>query len=127
MTATDIGRRHSAIAARAAADKKATDVVILDVSDILAVAETFVIASATNARQVRTIAEEVEEHLKIEADVAPRQIEGLSDASWVLLDYGDVIVHVFLAATRAYYDLDRLWADAPRIDWDDESEAAAGP
>ena len=64
---------------------------------------------------MRTIVDEVELALKLEDDEAgPRSVEGLDDATWVLMDYGDVIVHVFLAETRAYYDLDRLWADAPR-------------
>jgi ribosome-associated protein len=127
VTATAEGRERSIVAARAASDKKAANTVILDVSDILAVAETFVITSGSNVRQVRTVAEEIEEQLKLQFDSPPRQVEGLSDASWVLLDYGDIVVHVFLAETRAYYDLDRLWADAPRIEWDDPAQAAATP
>jgi len=118
--------RCSEIAAQAAADKKGDDVVIIDVSDIISVAETFVIASASNVRLVRTIAEEIETQLKAQAGVAPMQIEGLNDARWVLLDYGDVVVHVFLAETRAFYDLDRLWNDAPRVPWHEPGEVVSG-
>ena len=66
---------------------------------------------------MRTIVDEVELALKLADDEGPRSVEGLDDATWVLMDYGDVIVHVFLAETRAYYDLDRLWADAPAVEW----------
>ena len=109
---TDINRLTT-LAAQAAAAKKAEDIVILDVGDILAVTERFVICSGTNVRQVRTIVDEVMKQLRDEAGCKPRSIEGLDDASWVLLDYGDFVVHVFLSETRAYYDLERLWADAP--------------
>ena len=125
MTAHPESQRRSEFAARAAADKKGADTVILDVSDIISVAETFIITSGANPRQVRTIAEEIEAQLKAHCDTAPAQVEGLSDASWVLLDYGDIVVHVFLAQTRAYYDLDRLWSDAPHLPWSASGEAAA--
>ena len=105
------------VAARAADDKNATDVVVLDVGDIIGITEAFVLASATNTRQVRTICEEVEFALKVEDELAPRSIEGMRDASWVLMDYGELVVHVFLLETRAFYDLERLWSDAPRVDW----------
>jgi ribosome-associated protein len=116
--------QRAVIAARAAADKKAEDTLALEVGDIIGIAEVFVITSGTNTRQVRTICDEVEEALKREDGVAPRSVEGLSDASWVLLDYGDLIVHVFLAETREYYALERLWTDAPRIAWEPTSSAA---
>jgi ribosome-associated protein len=92
--------------------------VILDVGDILGIAEAFVITSAPNTRQVRTIIEEVEKQLREKADARPRSVEGLDDASWVLLDYGDVVVHVFLTETREFYGLERLWADAARVPWE---------
>ena len=114
LNATDL----AIAAARAAADKLGTEVVILDVGDIIGITEAFVIASATNTRQVRTICDEVEFALKVEADLAPRSTEGLADASWVLVDYGVIVVHVFLKETREFYDLERLWSDAPRIDWE---------
>jgi ribosome-associated protein len=116
-------RRRATVAARAAAEKQGGEIVVLDVGDIISITEAFVIASANNTRQVRTIVEEIELALKIEDDVSPRAIEGLDDASWVLMDYGDVIVHVFLVDTRRFYDLDRLWADAPRLEWEPELQA----
>ena len=76
------------------------------------------LVSATNTRQVRTIVDEVQRALRDLDGSKPIGVEGLSDATWVLLDYGDIVVHVFLEATREYYDLDRLWADAARVDVD---------
>ena len=105
--------RRAAIAARAADSKSGTEIVVLDVGDIISITERFVLVSATNTRQVRTIVDEVEQAMKAADGEGPRAVEGLDDASWVLMDFGDVIVHVFLAETRAFYDLDRLWADAP--------------
>lgn len=107
------------MAARAADDKGGAEIVVLDVGDIISITERFVLVSASNTRQVRTIVDEVEAALKAADGEGPRAVEGLDDASWVLMDFGDVIVHVFLAETRAYYDLDRLWADAPAEAWDD--------
>jgi ribosome-associated protein len=77
-----------------------------------------VITSASNTRQVRTIVDEIEKAMKEHASSPPTSVEGLDDATWVLLDYGDVVVHVFLDETRAYYELERLWTDAPQIDWE---------
>lgn len=111
--------QRAQIAARAADDKKADDIVILDVGDIIGIVDVFVITSAPNTRQVRTIVEEVEKQLHADAGVKPRSVEGLDDMAWVLLDYGDLVVHVFLAETREFYGLERLWADAGRIERDD--------
>ena len=113
--------RRAVIAARAAADKKGQDVLVLDVGDIIGIAEVFVITSASNTRQVRTICDEVELALKEEDGTAPIRIEGLDAASWVLIDYGDLVVHVFLEETREYYGLERLWGDAPHIEWEPAS------
>ena len=104
------------VAVVAAAEKKGLDLAILDVGDVLSIIDLFVLASASNARQVRTIVEEVEKALTEHDGSKPTSVEGLADASWVLLDYGDIVVHVFLDETRAYYDLDRLWGDVPRLD-----------
>ena len=109
--------RRAGIAAHAADDKKGDDIRVLDVGEILSIAEVFVFVSASNTRLVRTIVDEIELALKIADDEGPRSVEGLADATWVLMDYGDVIVHVFLSETRAFYDLDRLWADAPVVEW----------
>jgi ribosome-associated protein len=115
---------QAVVAARAADDKKAERIVVLDVGDIIAITDAFVIASGTNVRQVRAICDEVELAIEVEAGRKPRAVEGLHDASWVLLDYGDLIVHVFLNETREFYDLERLWTDAPRIAWEPDSRAA---
>lgn len=104
-------------AAVAADDKLGRNVVILEVGPLMAVCEYFVIASGTNARQVRTLAEEVEERVDAVGGPKPLRIEGLRDCQWVLLDYGSFVVHVFDEATRAFYDLERLWADVPRLPW----------
>jgi ribosome-associated protein len=115
--ATSDAHRRAGIAAHAADDKKGEEIVVLDVGEIMSITEAFVFVSAPNTRLVRTIVEEIELALKIADDEGPRSVEGLDDATWVLMDYGDVIVHVFLSETRAFYDLDRLWADAPTVEW----------
>ena len=104
------------IAVAAAAEKKGSDLAILDVGDVLSIIDVFVLVSASNVRQVRTIVEEVEQAIALHDGSKPTSVEGLGDASWVLLDYGDMVVHVFLDETRAYYDLDRLWGDVPRLE-----------
>jgi len=112
-------------AARAAAAKLGTDTVVLDVHEVLAITDAFVITSGRNRRQVLTIAEEVEAQVKAAEGPAPLRVEGLTDAQWVLLDYGDFVVHVFLDEVRRYYDLERLWGDSPSIEWDEVVPAAA--
>ncbi len=106
------------IAASAAAaaidDKKGLGVVLLDVSGLLVITDVFVIASGASRRHVKALAEDVEEGLK-EVDRRPLRREGLADGTWVLLDYGDIVVHVFDEETRSFYDLERLWGDAPRL------------
>jgi ribosome-associated protein len=107
------------IAARAADDKKGENVVVLDVGEIIGIVDAFVITHASNTRLVRTIVDEVKRQLQEQAGVKPRSVEGLDDCTWVLLDYGDLVVHVFLGETREFYGLERLWADAPRVVWSD--------
>lgn len=87
---------------------------MLDVSGLIVLTDVFIIASGTSRRHVITLAEETEMTLK-QYDRRPLRREGMEDGTWVLLDYGDVVVHVFDEETRAYYDLERLWADAPRL------------
>lgn len=113
--------RWAVEAARAADDKKAVETLVLAVGEVLAITEHFVITHGTNPRQVRTIAEAVEEHLTGLGGPKPRRIEGLDDLTWVLLDYGDFVVHVFNEESRKYYELERLWADVPKIDWAEAS------
>lgn len=93
---------------------------MLDVSELLVVTDLFVIATGTSRRHVLTLAEEAEAKLKV-IDRRPLRREGFDDGQWVLLDYGDVVVHVFDEATRDFYDLERLWGDAPRLQTADAS------
>jgi ribosome-associated protein len=103
------------LAVRCAADKKATDMVVLDLRQIASFAEYFVIGSGANQRQVQAISDEIEEQLKKQLSSRPVRIEGYSSAEWVLLDYGDFIVHIFNNESREFYDLARLWRDAGRV------------
>jgi len=119
-------RRWCVLAAKAADDKKGEATVILEVGRVLAIADAFVITSGANPRQVRTIVEAVEEKVKQDGGPSPLRIEGLDDARWVLMDYGDFVVHVFLQEVREFYDLERLWADAPVWNWLDDERVATG-
>ena len=112
MTATEASRELAEIAANAAADKLATDIVLIDVSDRLAITDIFVIATGNNERQVEAIVDEVEEKLR-HAGAKPVRREGRRDGRWVLLDYLDVVVHVQHAEERVFYALERLWKDCP--------------
>lgn len=114
MTATDSARDHAMIAASAAADKLATDILILDVSDRLPLADCFVLVSGSNERQVGAIVDEVLARLAA-VDCKPLRREGERDGRWVLLDFGEIVVHVQHAEERVFYALDRLWGDCPRI------------
>lgn len=125
LSGPDSPTARARVAAEAASAKVGRDIVILDVAPIISIIDRFVLVSASNVRQVRTIVDEVEKAFRAHDQSLPLGVEGLEDASWVLLDYGDVVVHVFLDETRAYYDLDRLWADATRIPFED-SRLAAG-
>ena len=120
-TTADQVREWARTAARAASAKGGEDTVIIEVGLVLAITDAFVITSGRNGRQVKTIAEEVEAKLKVEGGIKPSRVEGLGDSQWILLDYGDLVVHVFLDETREYYDLERLWSDAPRVAWEDEA------
>jgi ribosome-associated protein len=105
------------VAARAADAKSGRDTVILAMGELLGVTDAFVVTSGRNARQVRTIVDAVEREVKMTGGRSPDRVEGLSDAFWVLMDYGDFLVHVFLDEARAFYDLEHLWSGAPRIPW----------
>lgn len=105
------------IAAQVADSKKAQDIVILNVGPVLAITDLFVVATGTSDRHVRTVAEEIEDKLKHLYSRVPLRVEGINDARWILLDYGDFIVHVFLEEARNYYDLERLWSDVGTISW----------
>jgi ribosome-associated protein len=100
------------MAAGAAADKRAHEVVVLDLQGLSSVADFFLVCSGASTPQVDTIADAIRETLKA-AGIRLRHREGTAASGWLLLDYGDVVVHVFLADTRAFYALERLWGDAP--------------
>ena len=101
-------------AARAAIDKKAIDVVVLDVQGLSSVADYFLVCSGRSTPHVKSISDAIREELKEEGS-RPLHAEGQADSGWLLLDYGDVLMHVFLEDTRAYYALERLWGDAPLL------------
>lgn len=103
------------VAAAAADEKLGRDTVLLDMEELLGVVDAFVVTSGRNVRQVRTMVEEVERRVKELDGRSPIRVEGLADASWVLMDYGDFVVHVFLDDVRAFYDLEHLWSAAPRV------------
>lgn len=105
------------IAAAAADRMKATDIVAFDVTEPIAITDAMFIATAANERQVLAVAEEVEKDLYLKAgNLQPRSREGLEEARWVLLDYGDFVIHIMHEEDRAFYDLERLWKDCPQID-----------
>ena len=104
------------VAADAADDKLGQDTVVLDVGDVLAITDFFVVTHGSNDRQVKAIADEVERVLRERFGIKPVRTEGLDDLRWVLVDYGPIVVHVFDDETRRFYELERLWRDVPRLD-----------
>ncbi len=104
-------------AARAADEKLGQATVVLAMGDLLGVTDAFVITQGRNSRQVRTLVDEIERRVKETSGRSPRAVEGLRDLRWVLMDYGDFLVHIFHEETRPYYDLEHLWGDAPRVEW----------
>ena len=125
MTATDHAIELVQVAAAAAADKLAQQVIAFDVSEQLAITDAFVLASAPNERQVQAIVDEVEERLR-EHGVKPVRREGVAEARWVLLDFVDVVVHVQHNEERGFYGLERLWKDCPRVEFAEAQVTAAG-
>ncbi len=115
MTASTEALQTAIAAAEAASDKLATDIVAIDVSDQLVITDVFVIASAGNERQVKAVVDAVEERLHHRGS-KPIRREGLKEGHWVLLDFGDVVVHVQLAEDRVHYAIERLWKDCPFLD-----------
>lgn len=109
--------RLAVVAARAADDKQATDIVILDVAEAIGICDHFVVASAANERQVKAVVEAVEAAVREQLGEDPIAEEGKGARRWVLLDYGDVVVHVFHAEERAFYRLERLYGDVTTTEW----------
>lgn len=106
------------VAAAAADEKLGNETVVLAMEEALGVVDAFVVTSGRNVRQVRTLVDEVEKQVRDRLSRKPVSVEGLRDATWVLMDYGDVVVHVFLEEVRAFYDLEHLWLTAPRVRWE---------
>jgi ribosome-associated protein len=104
-------------AARAADEKKGRNILVLEVGKVLGIADLFVVLDAPNRRLVRTLVDEIEQAIRRATGRSPRRVEGLREQQWVLLDYGDVVVHVFLDEIRRFYEIERLYRDAPVVDW----------
>lgn len=117
-------RDYARLAAEAASEKKAEDIVAIDVGELLVVTDYFVICTGRNDRQVRTIAEEVEFKLK-QAGLPAIGVEGAEEGTWVLIDFVDVVVHVFQPEERDFYRLEKLWGDAPRLGLPEEVTGSA--
>jgi ribosome-associated protein len=113
-------------AAKAASNKKAQDILVLDMRDVLVLTDYFIICSGKTDRQVGSIREAVEESLAA-MGVKPARREGEQHKRWVLLDYLDIVVHIFRQEEREYYEIERLWKDAPLVEWEKEPEEASTP
>jgi ribosome-associated protein len=124
VTATPRAVELATAAASAASDKLATDIAVLDVSQPLVITDVFVIVSAANDRQVRAVVDAIEERLR-ELGAKPLRREGHQEGRWVLLDFGDIVVHVQHAEEREFYRLERLWKDCPQIAFDEPAAASA--
>jgi ribosome-associated protein len=109
--------------AAAADDKKAVDIIALGVGEVSSIADYFLICEGQNQRQTQTIAEAIEERLEA-MKIRPRHIEGRSAGSWILMDYGDIIAHIFISQSREFYDLERLWGDCQKLTLGDLVEEA---
>jgi ribosome-associated protein len=115
VTASERSVQLVQVAAEAATEKLADDILAYDVSDQLVITDAFVLCSASNDRQVRAIVDEIEERMRAEVDAKPVRREGEREGRWVLLDYVDIVVHVQHEEDRTFYALERLWKDCPRI------------
>lgn len=111
------------LAVAAALDKKATNLDVLEVGALTSIADYFILCSATNERQAQAIADSVVDRLKEEMGVRPLLVEGATPGRWVLIDFGDFIVHIFTEEVRRFYGLERLWGDAPNVTADMTGEA----
>ncbi len=114
------------VAARAADDKKAEHTLVLFVGDVLQVTDYFVIASAGNRRLVKAVVDAVDDGVREKLGRSPLRSEGMGEQQWVLLDYGDVVVHVFAEEIRMYYEIERLYRDVPKIEWAEIDDATDG-
>jgi len=104
-------------AARSADEKQGRNIVVLDVGDVLAITDFFVVIDAPNRRLVRTLVDEIEQSVRAVSGRSPVRLEGLKEQQWVLIDYGDIVVHVFLDEVRRFYEIERLYRDVGKVDW----------
>ncbi len=126
VTATDRSIELINAAAQAAADRLAHDIIAYDVSDVLSITDAFLLASAPNDRQVKSIVDEIEERLQKELGAKPVRREGDRDARWILLDYVDIVIHVQHSEERVFYALERLWKDCPELDLPEDAVKTRG-
>jgi len=124
QTAAEAALELAKVAARAADAKKAEHTLVLAVGDVLAITDYFVIASAGNRRLVKAVVDAVEDAVREQLGRTPLRSEGASEQQWVLVDYGDVVVHIFAEEIRMYYEIERLYRDVPKIEWADTDGAA---
>lgn len=108
-------KKMTTLAIKALEDKKGNDIRVIDIQDVSIIADYFIIASGSNRNQVQTMADNVEEVLG-RAGYEPRQLEGYGTATWILMDYNDIIVHIFSEEDRLFYDLERIWRDGKNVD-----------
>ncbi|MEI8240983.1 MAG: ribosome silencing factor [Actinomycetota bacterium] len=118
-SAAESARELACLAARVADDKKADHTTVLAVGEVLAITDYFVITSASNRRLVKAIVDAVEDEVRATLGRSPIRMEGVSEQQWVLIDYGDVVVHVFAEDIRMYYEIERLYRDVPKVTWAD--------
>jgi len=117
MTVDLSSKDLAVLVARTADDKKATDTLIIEVGPILAITEYFVITSASNRRLVRSLTDDLEFKVREETGRSPLRVEGAREQQWVLIDYGDIVVHIFSDETRSFYEIERLYRDATFVEW----------
>jgi ribosome-associated protein len=108
-------------AARRADEKQGRNIIVLDVRSVLGITDYFVVVDAPNRRLVRTLVDEVEQGVRDSTGRSPLRVEGEREQQWVLVDYGDVVVHLFLDEVRRFYEIERLYRDVPAIEWSDEA------
>ena len=109
--------KAACLCAKAAEDTRGKDTLVLDLSEVTPIADYFVITTGASGRQMNAVAEEVDRVMRASGGSRPRGVEGQRDSSWILHDFGDIVLHVFNPEARKLYDLEHLWADAPRVDW----------
>ncbi|CAB4362293.1 MAG: ribosome silencing factor [Actinobacteria bacterium] len=116
-TGAQLALELAKVAAKAADDKKADHTLVLEVGEVLSITDYFVITSANNRRMVKSVVDAVEDAVREQLGRTPLRSEGVGEQQWVLIDYGDVVVHVFAEEMRMYYEIERLYRDVPKIAW----------